>query len=105
VLRQLGELLRREVRSVDLVARYGGEEFVVLLPNTATDGGMSFAERLRIRVAQHDFTTGLAPLALTVSIGVATFPATPGQSVEELLTAADQALYRAKHDGRNLVRR
>jgi diguanylate cyclase (GGDEF)-like protein len=105
VLRQLGELLRREVRSVDLVARYGGEEFVVLLPNTATDGGMSFAERLRIRVAQQDFTTGLAPLALTVSIGVATFPATPGETVDELLAAADQALYRAKHDGRNLVRR
>jgi len=105
VLRQLGELLRREVRSVDLVARYGGEEFVVLLPNTATDGGISFAERLRIRVARQDFTTGLAPLALTVSIGVATFPATPGQTVDELLAAADQALYRAKHDGRNLVRR
>jgi two-component system cell cycle response regulator len=105
VLRQLGELLRREVRSVDLVARYGGEEFVVLLPNTAVDGGLSFAERLRDRVARHDFTSGLAPLALTVSIGVATFPATPGQTVDELLAAADQALYRAKHDGRNLVRR
>ncbi len=105
VLRQVGELLHREVRSVDLVARYGGEEFVVLLPNTSTDGGMSFAERLRERAAQHDFTSGLAPLALTVSIGVATFPATPGQTVDELLAAADQALYRAKHDGRNLVRR
>jgi len=105
VLRQLGELLRREVRSVDLVARYGGEEFVVLLPNTATDGGLSFAERLRVRVEQHDFTSGLAPLALTVSIGVATFPAAPSQTVDELLAAADQALYRAKHDGRNLVRR
>ncbi len=105
VLRQLGELLRGEVRSVDLVARYGGEEFVVLLPNTATDGGLSFAERLRIRVEQHDFATGLAPLAVTVSIGVATYPANPGQTVEELLAAADQALYRAKHEGRNLVRR
>ncbi|MBI2536605.1 MAG: diguanylate cyclase [Gemmatimonadetes bacterium] len=105
VLRQLGELLRREVRSVDLVARYGGEEFVVLLPNTATDGGISFAERLRIRVEQHDFTSGLAPLPVTVSIGVATFPAAPGQTVDDLLAAADQALYRAKHDGRNLVRR
>jgi len=105
VLRQMGELLRREVRSVDLVARYGGEEFVVLLPNTATDGGASFAERLRVRVEQYDFSTGLAPLALTVSIGVATFPAAPGQTVDNLLAAADQALYRAKHDGRNLVRR
>ncbi len=105
VLRQLGELLRAEVRSVDLVARYGGEEFVVLLPNTATDGGVSFAERLRQRVERHDFAGGLAPLALTVSIGVATFAGTPAQSAEELLAAADQALYRAKHDGRNLVRR
>jgi two-component system cell cycle response regulator len=105
VLRQLGELLRAEVRSVDLVARYGGEEFVVLLPNTATDGGVSFAERLRQRVERHDFAGGLAPLAITVSIGVATYPAQPGQTVEELLAAADQALYRAKHDGRNLVRR
>lgn len=105
VLRQLGELLRAEVRSVDLVARYGGEEFVVLLPNTATDGGVSFAERLRQRVERHDFAGGLAPLALTVSIGVATFSGTPGQAAEELLAAADEALYRAKHDGRNLVRR
>jgi two-component system cell cycle response regulator len=105
VLRQLGELLRAEVRSVDLVARYGGEEFVVLLPNTATDGGVSFAERLRLRVERHDFAGGLAALAVTVSIGVATYPAHPGETVEELLAAADGALYRAKHDGRNLVRR
>jgi diguanylate cyclase (GGDEF)-like protein len=105
VLRQLGELLRAEVRSVDLVARYGGEEFVVLLPNTASDGGVSFAERLRIRVERYDFATGLSPIAVTVSIGVATFPASSQQTVDELLDTADQALYRAKHDGRNLVRR
>jgi len=105
VLRQLGELLRAEVRSVDLVARYGGEEFVVLLPNTATDGGVAFAERLRLRVERNDFAGGLAPLAVTVSIGVATFTGTSGQTVDGLLAAVDQALYRAKHDGRNLVRR
>ena len=56
-------------------------------------------------VERHDFAGGLAPLAVTVSIGVATYPGTPGQTVEELLAAADEALYRAKHDGRNLVRR
>jgi two-component system cell cycle response regulator len=104
VLRQVGELLRREARSVDLVARYGGEEFVVVLPNTGSQGGLTFAERLRARIAGHDFSTGLEPLSLTVSIGVATFPAAGGESVEALLAAADQALYRAKHDGRNLVR-
>ncbi len=104
VLRQLGELLRREARSVDLVARYGGEEFVIVLPNTGSPGGLTFAERLRARIAGHDFATDLEPLSLTVSIGVATFPAVGGESVEALLAAADQALYRAKHEGRNLVR-
>lgn len=104
VLRQLGDLLRREARSVDLVARYGGEEFVIVLPNTASPGGLTFAERLRARIAGHDFAPDLEPLSLTVSIGVATFPAVGGESVEALLAAADQALYRAKHEGRNLVR-
>src|SRR5207249_4192566 len=55
VLRQVGELLRREVRSVDIVARYGGEEFVVVMPETAPHGAAIFAERLRRRVMARDF--------------------------------------------------
>src|SRR6266566_3731295 len=75
VLRQVGEILRREARSVDLVARYGGEEFVVVMPETALHGSVIFAERLRRRVMNHDFADpGEDPLSLTISIGLASFP-------------------------------
>jgi two-component system cell cycle response regulator len=104
VLRQVGALLREEVRSVDIAGRYGGEEFVVGLPNTAEDGGLVFAERLRQRVADHPFAIGQETLRVTVSIGVAAFPGEGLQSLVDLLSRADTALYRAKHDGRNLVR-
>src|SRR5439155_748713 len=69
VLRQVGEILRREARSVDLVARYGGEEFVVVMPETALHGSVIFAERLRRRVMHHDFADpGEDPLNLPISI-------------------------------------
>src|SRR5213596_4394201 len=65
VLRQVGELLRRDARSVDLVARYGGEEFVVVMPVTTPPGAAIFAERLRMRVANRDFADpGSDPIQL-----------------------------------------
>jgi diguanylate cyclase len=103
VLQQLGDLLRRQVRSVDVVARYGGEEFVVVLPETDKEGGAVFAERIRVAVAEHDFSDASDKLEVTVSIGVA---GTPGDDIafpEELLQQADTALYRAKEKGRNQV--
>jgi two-component system cell cycle response regulator len=104
-LREVAAILRHAVRSVDVVARYGGEEFVVVLPETAEDGGIIFAERLRERIASHEFhVPGRAPLALSASIGVATFPAPRVESVEDLFARADAALYRAKAEGRDRVR-
>jgi two-component system cell cycle response regulator len=105
VLMEMATLLQHTIRSVDVVARYGGEEFVVLLPETAEGGAVAFAERIRERLEEHPFVLESGDtLHLTASIGVATFPSPKVESVEDLFTRADQALYRAKAEGRNRVR-
>jgi two-component system, cell cycle response regulator len=105
VLTDIGALLQRAVRSVDVVARYGGEEFVIVLPETGTGGATTFAERIREVIELHPFAHGTGgALRLTASIGVAVFPAPGLETVEDFLARADQALYRAKAEGRNLVR-
>lgn len=104
VLRQVGDILRREVRSVDTVARYGGEEFVVVLPETSVTGGLTFAERIRARIEAHDFAEAGDPVLATVSIGVAGVSGSESADSESLIALADKALYRAKNGGRNQVR-
>jgi two-component system, cell cycle response regulator len=104
VLRQLGDALRHEARSVDVVARYGGEEFTLVLPETGKEGGTAFAERIRVLIESHNFADEGDPLRATVSIGVATFTQGEDASVESMIADADAALYRAKREGRNLVR-
>src|SRR2546426_12465191 len=105
VLRQVGELLRREARSVDLVARYRGEAVVVVMPETALHGAAIFAERLRRRVMHHDFADpGGHPLHLPIFIRLASFPQDRLSGADSFVALADQALYRAKNEGRNLVR-
>ena len=105
VLVEAAGLLERGVRAVDIVARYGGEEFVVVLPETTPAGAAAFAERLRELIETHAFAlTRGTPLRLTVSIGVASFPGFAVEAVDDLFAAADQALYRAKAEGRNRVR-
>ena len=105
VLTDVGALLQSAVRSVDVVARYGGEEFVIALPETGLMGATVFAERIRELIEEHRFShAGGSELHLTASVGVACYPSPGLETVEDLLATADQALYRAKAEGRNRVR-
>jgi diguanylate cyclase (GGDEF)-like protein len=93
------------LRKSDVVARYGGEEFAVLLPDARSAGAVSVAERLRAVVAESALALDDGTrVPVTMSIGVATIP-DDAQGGEDLLRAADLALYRAKHGGRNRVER
>jgi len=103
VLRGVSDVLRNTVRAMDVSGRYGGEEILVILPQTELDGAEQMAERWRQAVEASAFR---APdgrnVGVTVSIGVAGFD--PGhESAAELVAAADEALYRAKNQGRNRV--
>lgn len=98
VLRELAERLQAEVRGRDLVARAGGEEFVVLLPGADRHAALGVAERIRAAVADRAFLLPSGPLWITISIGCAT-----GSPEATLLARADEALYAAKHAGRNRV--
>jgi diguanylate cyclase (GGDEF)-like protein len=94
-------LIRTCARETDVVARFGGDEFSVILPDTGREGAVSVASRVRERVAEHPFlkTDGLT-VRLTASIGLATLPDVAG-SAEELIRAADKAMYRVKDAGKN----
>jgi len=103
VLKQLSDIIKRCIRDVDIFCRYGGEEFVVILPQTPQVEASSIAERIRQQVEQAVLLVDNAGrLKITVSIGVTSFPEN-GKSQEDILAVADQALYRAKGGGRNLV--
>jgi two-component system, cell cycle response regulator len=103
VLRQLARVLNDTRRANDVVARYGGEEFAVILVDTAKFTAAKVAERVRERIAAHDFSDAAQRAGnISVSIGVATFP-DDGADAEGLVRAADTALYAAKRAGRNRV--
>jgi diguanylate cyclase (GGDEF)-like protein len=93
--------LRAHFRQTDLVSRWGGDEFLVLLPSVDPDELHAVLERLRASVAGSPFSLGAEPITVTLSIGVAI--ACPTMSSHETVRAADEALYNAKHTGRNRV--
>lgn len=100
VLVELGKVIRDAVRSDDQVCRLGGEEFLVVCQNTDVSGVLQVAERLRENVQRTAVYVGDARIPVSVSIGVACRE--PGTTdVDELVKAADKALYAAKHAGRN----
>lgn len=102
VLRHMGGLLRRNLRSTDLCARYGGEEIIVLMPGTETLQGQLTADRLRESIASSPLhLPDGRELAVQVSGGIAQWQ--PGTALHDLIRAADQALYQAKAGGRNQI--
>ncbi len=96
-LRELAELMRREVRTTDTVVRYAGDEFIILLPDASTEAAQRIAER--IRLAAQDMPLGYG-IPLAVSVGIATYP-DHADDLEGLMRAADQAMYTSKGAGRN----
>ncbi len=100
VLKGVATVLKREARAVDLAARYGGEEFAVILEDSDADGGYKMAERIRHEVGKLAFYRERDLVKISMSFGLAAYPA-DGEEKSALIAKADQALYQAKHDGRN----
>jgi diguanylate cyclase (GGDEF)-like protein len=105
VLAHVAQLIARAVRNEDVVARFGGEELAIILRQVPIEAAAHLAERLRKLVEGNPTKNGTGTIKTTVSIGVAGFPDDKIDTVTALLEAADQALYRAKHAGRNRVSR
>ncbi|UFS69914.1 diguanylate cyclase [Geomonas sp. RF6] len=103
VLAEIAAVTKASLRTYDIAARYGGEEFVLLLPSTSLSDGVVVAERLRQAVQAISWPAPMRDLAVTVSLGVATYPSPLVDGVESLFRHADEALYRAKIGGRNRV--
>lgn len=102
VLQTVGEVMRGLTRSDDIIGRLGGEEFAVILPHASLEQALAAAERWRAAIAAQEIVLGTHVVRFSASFGVADSP-DGGQSLEELLSLADQAMYRAKHEGRNRV--
>ncbi|HTG83117.1 MAG TPA: diguanylate cyclase [Geobacteraceae bacterium] len=103
VLRSAAGMMQTLARSYDYVGRYGGEEFLVILPGCCGECAVSFAERLRLRVGSSDIDTSEGMIPVTISIGVAASGGKKGWDADSIVKAADEALYRAKEQGRNRV--
>ena len=114
VLREAAQRMRGSVRAYDAVGRYGGEEFLIVSPGCPAVGAVNLAERIRKAIGQKPMNTSEALISITISVGVATAEyvdkrATPNKNLgeyteaENLVRAADDALYRAKRWGRNRV--
>lgn len=104
VLRHMGELLRKNLRAVDIAARYGGEEFLLILPETELTGAKAVAEKLLHLISQSSPPEGLPQdFRFTISLGIAIYPS-DAENRDSIISAADKALYAAKESGRNCYR-
>ena len=101
VLKIIANVLRKRLRGTDFIARFGGEEFVLLMPDTVPTAGAKLLEKLRASIEACPFHFKGEPVTITISMGLTAFK--PGEHSDLVLKRADQALYRAKHAGRNQV--
>jgi diguanylate cyclase (GGDEF)-like protein len=102
VLKTLAQKVTNQSRQGDFVCRFGGEEFVLVMPNITIDVARERANTLHKSISMESIRFGRFNLTVTVSMGISWFPA-HGEKKEDLLRAADRALYAAKHAGRNRV--
>ena len=103
VLRQVAQILKRNVRATDIVCRYGGEEMSIILPNTGKDEAQMTAEKICKIVSEKQFKLNNdKETHVTISLGVSTYPF-DGETPTNLIDAADKRLYNAKNNGRNQV--
>lgn len=100
-LMQTARVLTEVVRGADVVCRYGGEEFLILAPETALDGAIALADKIRVAVSTRDFGDDERIFKLTLSVGAAQLR--PDESGNDMIARADEALYQAKQSGRNRV--
>ena len=102
ILKEVGKILRNQIREIDLAARYGGDEFVIVLPYAELEGASAVANRIQQAIRVHDFSqiipreTG----ALSVSMGISSYPS-QADSLDDLVRSADEMLYFAKEQGKN----
>ncbi|NTW59553.1 MAG: GGDEF domain-containing protein, partial [Nitrospirae bacterium] len=102
ILKEVGKCILRSIREPDLGFRYGGEEFAVILPSSDIPAGKVVAERMRALIEHYPFKIDQHVLRVTVSIGVASWPAS-AETIKDIISEADKALYEAKHNGKNQV--
>jgi diguanylate cyclase (GGDEF)-like protein len=104
ILEQLAERIDATIRDEDTLARYGGDEFVVVCRGIEREGGMELGERIRRTIADTPFEYRDEPIPISVSVGVANREDASPESADDFIEAVDQAMYRAKHAGRNTTR-
>lgn len=102
-LQIFGGAIRSNLRESDLACRFGGDEFLFFLPNTSRDQAQQFGERLH-SIIHHAIDCSGLEVHLSISLGIACYPDIPAENIEEIISAADKALYQAKRSGGNKTR-